>query len=98
MIDLLERAVACLMTRVRVNRVQRITPDGTPMIIKRRRRGGSLAIWFGNQFLALADSGICMFVRVDEWLEWEVHCVKLLYAERIGGQKAYFTEMSNRPT
>ena len=27
-------------------------------------------------------SGVCMFVRADEWVDWEVHCARLLYPER----------------
>ena len=79
MIAPLQRAVAWLMSQVRVNRIQQGMQDGVPMIMKRRRAGGSLVIWFGNKFLALAHSGICMFVRTRQWLDWEVHCQRLLY-------------------
>jgi hypothetical protein len=82
MIDILQRVVAWLMNRVRVNQIQQSVQDGVPVFVKRRRAGGSIVIWFGNQFLALAGSGICMFVRADEWVEWEVHCARLLYPER----------------
>ena len=51
------------MNRVRVNQIQRTTRDGLPVFLKRRRFGGSIVIWFGNRFLSLASSGICMFVR-----------------------------------
>lgn len=86
MIELLQRVIASLMNRVRVNQVQQSIRDGVPVFVKRRRAGGRIVIWFGNQFLALARSGSCMFVRADEWLDWEVHCFHLLYAER-GGVK-----------
>ncbi|MEJ7590910.1 MAG: hypothetical protein WKF77_05130 [Planctomycetaceae bacterium] len=82
MIELFQRAVAWLMNRVRVNQIQRHVQDGVPMILKRRRIGGSIMIWFGNRFLALAGSGICMFVRADQWMDWEVHCANLLYPDR----------------
>jgi hypothetical protein len=58
--------------------------DGAPVFVKRRRTGGQIVIWFANRFLALAHSGICMFVHADEWAEWEVHCARLLYPERPG--------------
>jgi hypothetical protein len=82
MIDKLQRAVAWLMNHVRVNQIQQSVQDGVPVFVKRRRAGGSLVIWFGNRFLALARSGIGMFVRADEWVDWEVHCAGLLYPER----------------
>jgi hypothetical protein len=72
------------MNRVRVNQVQQCTRDGVPVFIKRRRTGGQIVIWFANRFLALAHSGICMFVHADEWTDWEVHCAELLYPERPG--------------
>jgi len=58
--------------------------DGAPVFIKRRRAGGQIVIWFANRFLALAHSGICMFVRADEWTDWEIHCAQLLYPDRPG--------------
>jgi hypothetical protein len=82
MIDTLQRLVARLMNRVRVNRIQQDVRDGVPVFVKRRRAGGSVVIWFGNRFLAWAGSGICMFVRPSEWVAWEVHCAGLLYPER----------------
>jgi hypothetical protein len=82
MIEKLQRFVAWLMNRVRVNQIQPSVQNGEPVFVKRRRVGGSVVIWFGNRFLALARSGICMFVRADEWLDWEVHCARLLYPER----------------
>jgi len=82
MIDKLQRVVAWLMNRVRVNQIQQSVQDGVPVFVKRRRAGGSIVIWFGNRFLALARSGIRMFVRADEWVDWEVHCARLLYPER----------------
>jgi hypothetical protein len=54
------------------------------MFVKRRRVGGSVVIWFGNQFLALARSASCMFVQANEWVDWEFHCARLLYPERPG--------------
>ena len=82
MIDKLQRVVAWLMNRVRVNQIQQSVQDGVSVFVKRRRAGGSIVIWFGNRFLALARSRICMFVRADEWVDWEVHCARLLYPER----------------
>jgi hypothetical protein len=82
LIDTTQRLVARLMNRVRVNQIQHGVQDGTPVFVKRRRAGGSIVIWFANRFLELARSGICMFVRVDEWADWEVHCARLLYPER----------------
>jgi hypothetical protein len=58
--------------------------DGAPVFVKRRRAGAQIIIWFANRFLALAHSGICMFVRADEWTAWEIHCARLLYPERPG--------------
>ncbi|MBC7967639.1 MAG: hypothetical protein H7Z17_17125 [Fuerstia sp.] len=82
MIELLQQTVAWMMNHVRVNQMQRTIRDGVPVVVKRRRFGGSLMIWFANRFLALADSGICMFERADVWLNWEVHCSRLLYPDR----------------
>jgi hypothetical protein len=79
MIDQLQRAVAWLMNRVRVNQIHQGMQDGAPIFIKRRRTGGSLFIWLGNRFLALAGSGIHMFVRAGDWMDWEVYCARLLY-------------------
>ena len=82
MIDKLLRVVAWLMNRVRVNQIQQSVQDGVPVFVKRRRVGGSIVIWFGNRFLRGA-SGICMFVRTDEWVDWEVYCAGLLYPESL---------------
>ena len=84
MIELIQRVVAWLMNRVRVNQVQQDMRDGLPVFVKRRRAGGQVVIWFANRFLAFAHSGICMFVHADEWTEWEVHCAELLYPGRSG--------------
>lgn len=82
MIELLQRIVAWLMNRVRVNQTQRSIRDGLRVFLKRRRFGGSMVIWFGNRFLSLANSGICMFVRARDWMAWETHCARLLYPDR----------------
>ena len=82
MIELLQRAAAWLMNRVRVNQIRHHTLNGITLFMKRRRTGGSLTIWLANRFLSLSDSGICMFVRADEWMNWEVHCARLLYPDR----------------
>jgi hypothetical protein len=71
-----------MMHRVRVNQTKHGIRDGVPVFIKRRRAGSGIVIWFGNRFLALARSGVCMFVRADEWMEWEVYCSGLLYPDR----------------
>jgi hypothetical protein len=72
------------MNRVRVNDVQQCVHDGAPVFVKRRRAGGQIVIWFANRFLALAHSGVRMLDPVDEWINWEVHCARLLYPERPG--------------
>jgi hypothetical protein len=77
------------MNRVRVNRIQETVQDGVPVFVKRRRFGGSIVIWFGNRFLALAQSGVCMFVRAGEWADWEVHCARLLYPERAAVKRGF---------
>jgi hypothetical protein len=82
MIDRLQRGIAWLMNHIRVNQIQERVQDGATVFIKRRRVGGSLVAWFGNRFLALARSGIWMFVRAGEWVDWEIYCVQLLYPER----------------
>lgn len=82
MLDLLQRFAAGMMNRVRVNRTERDIRNGVPVFVKRRRAGGTVAIWFGNRFLALAQSGISMFVHADEWMDWEVYCSRLLYPDR----------------
>ena len=82
MIELLLRLTAWLMSRIRVNRVERCDRDGVPVIIKRRRCCGSVVILVGNRFLALARSGTQMFVRTRAWMAWEQHCVGLLYPDR----------------
>ena len=80
--EFLQQVVAGLMNRVRVNHVQEDVRDGVPVFVKRRRLGAGIVIWFANRFLALANSGICMFVRAAEWTAWEAHCAQLLYPER----------------
>jgi len=82
MIELPQRVVARLLNRVRVNQVQQCMRDGAPVFVKRRRVGASIVIWFANRFLALSNSGIRMFVRADEWTDWEIHCAQLLYPDR----------------
>jgi hypothetical protein len=82
MIDKLQRIVAWLMNRVRVNRIQRSAHDGVPVFVKRRRAGGGIVIWFAKQFLALAQSGVRMFVRAGDWVDWEIYCAQLLYPQR----------------
>jgi hypothetical protein len=52
------------------------------VFIKRRRAGAQIVIWFANRFLALAHSGVCMFVHARDWIDWEIHCAQLLYPER----------------
>ena len=84
MIDLVQRVIAWLMNRVRVNQVHQSMRDGVAVFVKRRRAGGQIVVWLANRFLALTDSGVCMFVHADEWTDWEVHCAQLLYPERQG--------------
>lgn len=74
--------IALVMTKVRVNRIQRQIHNGAAVFVKKRRFGGSVVIWFGNGFLSLAGSGICMFVRTRDWVAWEVQCARLLYPDR----------------
>src|SRR4030095_8019904 len=82
MLEHVQRAVAWLMNRVRVNHVEESTRDGRPVFIKRRRAGAPVIVWFANLFLALAHSGVCMFVRAHDWIAWEIHCARLLYPRR----------------
>jgi hypothetical protein len=82
MIGTLQRIIAWLINRVRVNRIQESVQHGVPVFLKRRRAGASVVIWFANRFFALACSGIHMFVRAEEWMDWELHCARLLYPER----------------
>jgi hypothetical protein len=84
MIELVQRVIAWLMNRVRVNQVHRSMRDGVPVFVKRRRAGGQIVVWFANRFLALSRSEVCMFVQADEWTDWEEHCAQLLYPERRG--------------
>jgi tRNA A-37 threonylcarbamoyl transferase component Bud32 len=92
MLEAVQRGVAWLMNRVRVNHVEEGVRDGRLVFVKRRRAGASIVVWFANLFLALAHSGSRMFVRADEWIAWEVHCARLLYPERpevtAGGDRA----------
>jgi hypothetical protein len=92
MLDLVQRMVAWLMNRVRVNHVRACTHDGAPVFVKRRRAGGRIVIWFANRFLALAGSGTHMLGRADDWTDWEVHCARLLYpgrpASKVEGARA----------
>jgi hypothetical protein len=84
MMDLLQRLIAWLMNRVRVNHVQQAMRDGAPAVVKRRVVGSGVVIWFGNRFLSLAGSDSRMFVRASQWLDWERHCARLLYPDRSG--------------
>lgn len=78
----LQRAVASLMNRVRVNRVEPAVQGGLPVFVKRRRAGAGLVIWFANRFLELAGGDCTMFVHAREWMDWEMHCAGLLYPQR----------------
>jgi len=82
MLEPVQRAVAWLMNRVRVNHVEEGVRDGRPVFVKRRRAGAPIIVWFANRFMALAHSGSWMFVRAHEWIDWELHCARLLYPER----------------
>jgi len=82
MLEVVQRAVAWLMNRVRVNHVEEGVRDGRPVFINRRRAGAPILVWFANLFLALAHSGGCMFVRAHEWIDWELRCARLLYPGR----------------
>src|SRR4029450_12540613 len=82
MLEHVQRAVAWLMNRVRVNRVEEGVRDGRPVFVKRRRAGAPIIVWFANLFLALAHSGGCLFVRGHEWIPWELLCAGLLYPGR----------------
>lgn len=98
MIECLQKTVASMMNRVRVNRVERTIRNRVPVFVKRRRIGGSIVIWLGNRFLSMAGSRICMFVRTREWIAWEVHCAGLLYPDRPAvtagpGNAVYLTEV-----
>ncbi len=79
MTERLQQFIASMMNRVRVNRIQRQMWDGAAVFVKTRRFGGGLVVWFGNWFLYLAGSGICMFVKCSDWMKWEAHCSTLLY-------------------
>jgi hypothetical protein len=72
------------MNRVRVNSLEQYVDEGAPAFLKRRRAWGAAAIRLANRFLALADSGTCMFASAGEWAAWEIHCARLLYPERPG--------------
>ena len=82
MVEPVQRAVAWLMNRVRVNHVEEGVRDGAPVFVKRRRASAPIIVWFANRFLALAHSGVRMFLRADEWIAWEIHCARLLYPGR----------------
>ena len=84
MLELLQRFAAWLMNRVRVNQTEHGLQNGVTVFVKRRRAGSRTVIWFGNRFLALARSGVRMFVRADEWMEWEAYCSRLLYPDQPG--------------
>jgi tRNA A-37 threonylcarbamoyl transferase component Bud32 len=84
MLEPVQRAVAWLMNRVRVNHVEEGVRDGRRVFVKRRRTGAPILVWFANRFLALAHSGVRMFVRADEWIAWEIYCARLLYPKRPG--------------
>ena len=82
MTERLQQFIASMMNRVRVNRIQRQTCNVAAVFVKTRRFGGGLVVWFGNWFLYLAGSGICMFVRSRDWMKWEAYCAMLLYPDR----------------
>lgn len=70
------------MNRVRVNHAEEGVCDGAPVFVKRRRASAPIVVLCANRFLALAHSGVRMFVRADEWIAWEIHCARLLYPGR----------------
>jgi|GEM_PF-2722454 len=71
MLELLQRITAWIMNGVRVNGIECCVHDGIPMVVKRRRMGGSIAIFFGNRLWPLARSGSRMFVWAKEWTMME---------------------------
>src|SRR5687767_10247228 len=63
MVEPVQRAVAWLMNRVRVNHAEEGVRDGAPVFVKRRRASAPIIVWFANRFLALAHSGVRMFLQ-----------------------------------
>ena len=49
-----------VMTGVRVNRIQQQTRNGARVFVKKRRFGGSIAIWFGNTVIVPEVSGVSL--------------------------------------
>src|SRR6188472_1645734 len=84
MVEPVQRAVAWLMNRVRVNHVEEGVRDGAPVFVKRRRAGAPVIVWFANRFLARAHSGVRMFLRADEWIAWQIPRARLLYPGQTG--------------
>jgi hypothetical protein len=81
-IETLQLFIASLMSRVRVNQIRRSKRGDVAVIVKRRRFGGSVIVWFGNLFLTLTGSQIRMFPATQLWIAWEIHCAELLYPDR----------------
>jgi hypothetical protein len=81
MLEAAQQLIAAAMTRVHVNRSRETVLNGVPMISKTRRRGAGMVIAGGNLFLALAHSGVRMFVRAPAWIDWERYCTQLLYPQ-----------------
>lgn len=68
-----------------MNAIAKEQRNGKIVWVKRRKPLMDSVIACGNIFLYLSESRIQMFPNCQEWQEWELHCYRLLYGDRLLG-------------
>lgn len=94
--------IARCIDAVRINRCWQAELDRRPAWFKRRRLGCSLLIRAGNVFLKRSRSGITMFPRAADWIDWELRCFNLLHGDSyscgmIDSRTAWFERLPGEP-
>ena len=62
--------LAAALARCRLHRICYVDQDGEAVVMKSRRVGSSIAVYFGNAYLRLQNCGV-EILGTDEWIRWE---------------------------
>jgi hypothetical protein len=65
------RRLGVVLARCRLHDIRIVDQGGKPAVMKRRRTGSAIAIYFGNLYLRLQRSDVEV-LKNDEWLQWEL--------------------------
>ena len=79
-----------LIEGIRVNAIAREVRDGSPFIVKRRRRTAWPLLRTANLFFRLADNPAFVCERAADWQRWESGCFKMLHGD-------HFRVLTDRP-